>query len=180
MNEINTQLIPVPGGEAFLVQPAPEATPRVGCFEVYGGQALVAPNVANLEDTKLACLILAAIGDDNRAIGSNLGIKEGRVRKALANSYPLLERSNRHAIGRYLLEQNVFTVLIPPAELDVTKTELRVLEQSSHGKTTKEIADTFNRSSFTIKTHLTRIADKHEQPSRNALLLRGLLSGQIV
>ena len=179
MNTAESHTIPIPGGEAFLIQSTPAILPSIVSFEAYGGQVLVTPRVIDFNHRKSVCIVLAALGYNNLDIVNNLGIKENKVKRDLVDSYRVLERPNRHAIGRHLLNNNVFTIITPPLELDATAVDLKILKLSSHGRTTKEIAQILDRSELTVKNHLARIADRHNQPSRNSLLLRGLLSRQI-
>ncbi|HKR81591.1 MAG TPA: hypothetical protein VJR27_01165 [Candidatus Saccharimonadales bacterium] len=148
------------------------------------------PEAVNLPLRNIWIPMMASFGMANATIGEKLYRSEETIRTFIARDFRLLEMpARRRALPRRLFELAIFQVEEFGEKLNLTKSELPIIDLVSQGYTNKEVAAKISSggerrlSPDTIKSHLTRIGNRtgwYGGEAGLAALVSGEIGSQIV
>lgn len=155
------------------------ATPVAG-FEINGGVIAFDPDMSNVTDRQLGCLVMASFGFSNSEIGSNLFLTENTIKTTVANGAEKEGIENQRAtFARHFFDTGVFRLVKPGQSLRLTEIRRQIIKLASLGKTNNEIATDIHRDPETIKTTLSAISRRTGLRGREQMIVGALVSREI-
>lgn len=158
---------------------------RIWGFQVGKGIFSFHPEATRLPLRNILIPTMASLGMANSDIATKLYRSENTIKSFLKRDADLLGIPvRRRGIARYFFEAGIYQLEEYGDSLHLTPAELRVIEPMSWGKTDQEIVDDIAETSdtefarATVKSHLTRIADRTGWHGMEAPLA-AIVSGEI-